>query len=96
MRVLVGYDIATPDSAGSRRLRMVAKACEDFGSRVQYSLFECDLSPADWVRLRARLLKLMKPDQDSLRFYFLCVQDVAKTEKHGVDSAIDLTGPLVL
>ena len=56
MMVLVSYDVATKDPGGSRRLNRVAKACEDFGQRVQYSVFECIVDPAQWTFLKHRLI----------------------------------------
>ena len=69
--MLVTYDVNTSDPAGRRRLRRVARACLDWGQRVQYSVFECELDPAQWVLLRARLLDEIDPETDSLRFYRL-------------------------
>ena len=56
MMVLITYDVSTESEGGKRRLRRVARACKDFGQRVQFSVFECDVDPAQWVKLRARLL----------------------------------------
>lgn len=61
MLVLITYDVRTDTPAGRKRLRRVAKACEDYGQRVQFSVFECDLDPALWVSLRARLTGLIDP-----------------------------------
>lgn len=71
MLVLVSYDVSTIDKAGQARLRRVAKACLDVGQRVQYSVFECEVDPAQWTVLKDRLQQLIDPAQDSLRFYFL-------------------------
>ncbi|MBI5184478.1 MAG: CRISPR-associated endonuclease Cas2 [Nitrospinae bacterium] len=71
MLVLVSYDVSTMDNAGKGRLRRIAKHCQDFGQRVQYSVFECDVDPGQWEKLKARLLKVYEPEEDSLRFYFL-------------------------
>jgi CRISPR-associated protein, Cas2 family len=70
MFVLVSYDVATKDSGGARRLRRVAKACQNFGQRVQYSVFECIVDPAQWAVLRQGLIDVIDPEKDSLRFYF--------------------------
>jgi len=96
MLVLVTYDVSTVESAGQRRLRRVARACQDYGVRVQKSVFECQVGNAEWVQLRHRLLKEMKPEEDSIRFYFLDAQAQQKTEHHGVSKPVDLTEPLVL
>lgn len=71
MFVLVSYDVATKDGDGHARLRRVAKACRDYGQRVQYSSFECIVDPAQWAVLKDRLIRLIDPGQDSLRFYYL-------------------------
>ncbi len=96
MVVLVAYDVSTTETAGQRRLRRVAQACQDYGTRVQKSVFECRVGPAEWVSLKARLLREIKQDQDSLRFYFLDETAVERTEHHGVGKPIDLTEPLIL
>lgn len=71
MLVLITYDVSTETKEGRRRLRHVARACENYGQRVQFSVFECDLDPALWVKLRARLVGIIDPATDSLRFYML-------------------------
>jgi len=96
MLVLVTYDVATVEAAGRRRLRRVAQACEDYGTRVQKSVFECQVGQKEWVQLRHRLLREMKSDEDSLRFYFLDEKAVLRTEHHGVNKPVDLTEPLLL
>lgn len=96
MLVLVTYDVSTVAKAGLRRLRRVARACEDYGTRVQKSVFECQVGQQEWVQLRARLLREIKPEEDSLRFYFLDQEAVKRTEHHGVNEPLDLTEPLVL
>jgi CRISPR-associated protein Cas2 len=96
MLVLVAYDVSTVEKAGQRRLRRVAQACEDYGVRVQKSVFECRVGDKEWLRLRHRLLGEMKDDQDSLRFYFLDEENVRRTEHHGVARPLDLTEPIIL
>ena len=96
MLVLVAYDVSTQDAAGRKRLRRVAQECENFGVRVQKSLFECVLRDQDWVRLKARLLNEYDKNQDSLRFYFLDELSRSRTEHHGIRRPTDLTGPLVI
>ena len=71
MLVLVSYDVATAVPAGHRRLHRVAKACQNYGQRVQYSVFECIVDPAQWAALRQKLIDEINPKEDSLRFYFL-------------------------
>ncbi|GAA0307725.1 CRISPR-associated endonuclease Cas2 [Rhodovulum strictum] len=95
MLVLVTYDVRTDTPAGRKRLRKVASACEDYGQRVQYSVFECDLTPALWTSLRARLVGLIDPEHDSLRFYMLGANWRSRVEHVGAKPAIDYDGPLI-
>jgi CRISPR-associated protein Cas2 len=96
MLILVTYDVSTVEKAGQRRLRRVAQACEDYGVRVQKSVFECQVGQMEWVSLRDRLLREIKADQDSLRFYFLDEKAVQRIEHHGAAKPLDLSEPLVL
>ncbi|WP_301629405.1 CRISPR-associated endonuclease Cas2 [Paenibacillus apis] len=96
MLVLITYDVSTTDSAGQRRLRQVAKACLNCGQRVQNSVFECIVDAAEWTSLRLRLLELIDPEQDSIRFYQLGNQYKNKIEHVGTKSSLDLEGPLIL
>ena len=96
MLVLIAYDVSTVDRAGQKRLRQVARACKDYGVRVQKSLFECQLGKTEWARLRSRLLKEIDPKQDSLRVYHLDEDARNKTEHHGLGEPVDLNEPLVL
>ena len=93
--ILVCYDVNTTTSDGERRLRRVAKACEGFGQRVQYSVFECSLSDMLMHRLRSKLLDIIDSEQDSLRIYFLSGPG-KRVECHGLSSSIDFSGPLVI
>ena len=95
MMVLVTYDVSTESQAGRRRLRRVAKACEDFGQRVQNSVFECEVDPAQWARLKLRLLDLIELSEDSLRFYYLGSNWKGRVEHHGAKPSLDLGGPLI-
>ena len=96
MMVLVTYDVATADSAGQRRLRRVAKLCKNYGQRVQYSVFECILDPAQWTRLRERLEKEIDPSEDSLRFYFLGANWQGRVDHVGAKPTFDQEGPLIV
>jgi CRISPR-associated protein Cas2 len=96
MVVLVTYDVSTETKAGRRRLRRIAKACENVGQRVQFSVFECNIDGALWAKLRGTLLDLFEPREDSLRFYFLGADDVARAEHHGTKPKVDFDGPLIL
>ena len=95
MLVLITYDVATNSPAGRRRLRRVAKLCADFGQRVQFSVFECEVDPAQWAELRHRLLDAYAPGEDSLRFYHLGANWQRRVEHHGAKPAVDLAGPLI-
>jgi CRISPR-associated protein Cas2 len=95
MMVLVSYDVATTEANGARRLRRVARACQDFGQRVQYSVFEVEVDPAQWTRLKSRLMSEIDPEHDSLRFYFLGSNWQRRVEHVGAKAALDLNGPLV-
>lgn len=96
MLVLISYDVATAVPAGQRRLHRVAKACQDYGQRVQYSVFECIMDPAQWAVLRQRLIDEINPKEDSLRFYFLGSNWKRRIEHIGAKKAIDQEGPLIL
>lgn len=95
MMVLVSYDVSTVAPGGQRRLRQIAKACRDYGQRVQFSVFEIEVDPAQWVALRHRLIDLIDPAVDSLRFYQLGAKWEAKVEHIGAKPTIDLKGPLI-
>jgi CRISPR-associated protein Cas2 len=96
MLVVVSYDVSTKEPAGARRLRRVAKACEDFGQRVQNSVFECLVDPTRWTELKLRLLDEVDLTEDSLRFYYLGSNYDRRIECHGAKQPPDLTAPLVL
>ena len=93
--MLVTYDVATKDAAGRRRLRRVARLCQDYGQRVQYSVFECQVDPAQWVALRDRLCAAIDPAADSLRFYRLGANWRSRVEHTGAKASYDPEGPLV-
>lgn len=96
MLVVVSYDVSTMDPEGPKRLRRVAKACESWGVRVQLSVFECLVDPAQWVSLRARLVKLIDPDRDSLRFYFLGANWQKRVEHVGAHEPVNQEGTLIV
>jgi len=95
MMVLITYDVSTETDGGKRRLRRVARACRDYGQRVQYSVFECEVDPALWVKLKDRLCKEINAETDSLRFYHLGANWKPRVEHVGAKPALDLDGPLV-
>lgn len=96
MLVLVSYDVSTREEAGRRRLRRVARLCEDRGQRVQNSVFECLVDAAQWVRFRADLLAEIVQGEDSLRFYFLGNEWKRRVEHIGAKPSYDPEGPLIL
>jgi len=96
MLVVVAYDVSTETEAGKKRLRRVAKVCEDKGQRVQNSVFECLVDAAQWVRLRADLIEEIVPQDDSLRFYFLGDNWGRRIEHVGAKASYNPQGPLIL
>lgn len=90
MLVLVTYDVSVETSDGRRRLRKIAKTCLDYGVRVQYSVFECEVDPAQWTFLKNGLLEIFNADEDSLRFYFLGKKGRQKVEHFGAKPAPDI------
>jgi CRISPR-associated protein Cas2 len=95
MMVLVSYDVAMNEN-GQKRLRRVARACKDYGQRVQFSVFECNVDLAQWTVLRQRLIDEIIPGTDSLRFYFLGSNWKNRIEHIGAKKAVDLEGPLIV
>lgn len=89
MLIVISYDVATSSEDGPRRLRRIAKECKNFGRRVQKSVFECTIDPAQWATLKLRLLDIYDPTQDSLRFYFLGSNWRGDVEHHGGNSPAD-------
>lgn len=96
MLVLVTYDVCTSEPGGAGRLRRVAKACRDLGQRVQYSVFEIEVDPAQWTALKARLERIIDPKVDSLRYYHLGTGGKRRVEHVGAKPTPDLDGPLVI
>jgi CRISPR-associated protein Cas2 len=96
MMVLITYDVSTETKAGRRRLRHVAKACENTGQRVQKSVFECLIEPDRWKKLRHQLVEEIDKEQDSLRFYFLGNNWKRRVEHVGAKPAYDPEGPLIV
>jgi CRISPR-associated protein Cas2 len=96
MLVVVAYDVSTETEEGKKRLRRVARVCENRGQRVQNSVFECLVDAAQWVRLRAELIREISQGDDSLRFYFLGDNWNRRIEHVGTKAAYDPQGPLIL
>lgn len=96
MMVLVTYDVNTAEGGGARRLRHVARACQDFGQRVQYSVFEIEVDPAQWTLLKARLESIIDTERDSLRYYYLGANWRRRIEHVGAKPVTDLGGSLII
>ncbi|MCP5417568.1 MAG: CRISPR-associated endonuclease Cas2 [Chromatiaceae bacterium] len=96
MMVLVTYDVGTETPGGEKRLRRVAKICQDHGQRVQYSVFECLVDPARWSVMKQQLTDEIDPAEDSLRFYFLGANWKRRVEHIGAKPAYDPEGPLII
>jgi len=94
--VLITYDVNTTTAAGRKRLRKVAKLCLNWGQRVQNSVFECLVDPAQWVRLRNGLEDIIDPKLDSLRYYQLGANWHRRVEHVGAKPTPDPEGPLVI
>ena len=95
MLVLISYDVSI-ENKGQKRLRRVAKTCQNYGQRVQYSVFECVVDPAQWTDLRQKLIDEIDPELDSLRFYFLGSNWKRRIEHVGAKESIDFDEPLIL
>jgi CRISPR-associated protein Cas2 len=95
MMVLITYDVNTETEAGKRRLRKVSKKCQDYGQRVQNSVFECLIDPAQLKQLQHILQKIIDPEVDSLRFYYLGDKWKNRVEHIGAKPSIDLEGTII-
>ena len=95
MMVLITYDVSTETAAGQRRLRKVSKQCQNYGQRVQNSVFECLIDPAQLKQLQHVLEKIIDPDVDSLRFYYLGDKWKQRIEHIGAKPSIDLEGTII-
>jgi CRISPR-associated protein Cas2 len=96
MLVVVAYDVSTESEEGRKRLRRVARVCENCGQRVQNSVFECLVDAAQWVRLRTELISEISPATDSLRFYFLGDRWKGRVEHVGAKATYDPQGALIV
>jgi CRISPR-associated protein Cas2 len=96
MMVLITYDVNITSDGGTRRLRRVAKLCENFGQRVQNSVFECLVDPAQWADLKYKLEREIDTDRDSLRYYFLGANWKRRVEHVGANESYDPEGLLIL
>ena len=96
MLVLVTYDVSTEEAAGKRRLRQVAKQCTNYGQRVQNSVFECLVDPAQCKMLQSKLLSIIDKEKDSLRFYYLGNAYKRRIEHFGAKQGYDPEGTLII
>ena len=96
MLVLITYDVSTEDAKGRARLRKVAKKCLNHGQRVQNSVFECHMDAALCRSVQQKLISLIDPETDSLRFYYLGNQYKKKVEHIGAKASFDVNDPLIL
>jgi CRISPR-associated protein Cas2 len=95
MMVLITYDVNTETAAGRKRLRKVSKQCQNYGQRVQNSVFECLVDAAQSRQLKHRLIQLIDPEKDSLRFYYLGNEWRNRVEHYGAKPSLDLEGALL-
>lgn len=96
MQLLVTYDVNTTTREGRRRLRQTAKTCLDYGQRVQNSVFECKVEPAQYLELKAKLMDIADLTVDSLRFYNLGAEWDRRVEHFGVNPSMNPDGPLIV
>lgn len=96
MMVLVTYDVSTVDADGKTRLRKVAKQCQNYGQRVQNSVFECLVDPVQFAQLRKNLEQIIDPNKDSLRYYLLGRNWKTRVEHVGAKPTYDPEGVLTV
>jgi CRISPR-associated protein Cas2 len=96
MMVLITYDVNTETQAGKKRLRLVAKQCQNYGQRVQYSVFECLVDPVQFAQLRKELERIIDKETDSLRYYFLGKNWKRRVEHVGAKASYDPEGVLTV
>ena len=96
MNILVAYDVATDTAAGRKRLRKVALTCQDFGRRVQKSVFECSVNEMQYEEIVRQLLDIIQEKEDSLRFYRLAEPKEKYLKVFGIDTGINFEEPLIL
>ncbi len=96
MLILVTYDVDTTQVAGQKRLRKVAKICQNYGQRVQNSVFECIVDYTQYTRLKLKLTEVVDKENDSIRFYRLGNNFESKVETLGVKNGIDIEGDLII
>ena len=96
MYILVTYDVDTTDKSGQRRLRRVAKACLDYGQRVQNSVFECELTEVQLCMLKERIKEIIDQSLDSIRFYHLNRSENRRVELMGEETAFNVNDAIII
>lgn len=96
MYILVTYDVDTSTKDGERRLRRVAKACVDYGQRVQNSVFECDVTEVQFCLLKDRLSQIIDSSLDSIRIYHLNKSENRRTEVLGLETAYNVNDAMII
>ncbi len=96
MMILVTYDVSFKTETGPKRLRRIAKLCQVYGQRVQYSVFEVEVDMAQWTQLKDALIKNMDEEEDSLRFYYLGNNWERRVEHIGAKKPLDLNRLLLM
>lgn len=89
MLMLVSYDVNTVSPEGRRRLRRIAKECQNWGVRVQNSVFECYLDWSQWVALKGKLEAICDPELDSLRYYNLGNKYEGRASHYGAKQTVN-------
>lgn len=96
MYILVTYDVDTTDKEGQRRLRRVAKACLDYGQRVQNSVFECELTEVQLCMLKDRIKEIIDNSLDSIRIYHLNRNENRRVDVIGVETAFNVKDTIIV
>lgn len=96
MMILITYDVETATHSGAKRLRHVAKECQNYGQRVQNSVFECVLTEAQFAILKEKIMSIIDDEKDSIRFYFLGKNWDKRIEYIGKKTSYDVTSELII
>jgi CRISPR-associated protein Cas2 len=96
MMVLITYDVCTEDNSGKKRLRNVAKQCQNYGQRVQNSVFECLIDPSQLAQIKNNLEEIIDNEKDSLRFYYLGNNWKSRVEHIGSKEVVDVEGTIII
>ena len=96
MMVLISYDVSTTSPAGKKRLRKVAKECQNHAQRVQNSVFEADLDYSSFLKLKEKLMDLIDKEEDSLRFYYLGTNWERRVEHIGAKKTYNPEGVIII